>query len=111
MMRKRLSETNYRQSATFKKYQKLVGKLLIYRAWEGYRKDETGKEAEIYRDLLYMVSGVSPARYYRNRYNYSLTAVGDHGDLSEGAADLNKKLYRSIGKDKPYGWRYYNDGN
>ena len=65
----------------------------------------------IYRDNLYMVSGVSPARYYRNRYSYSLTAVGDHHDMSEGAADLKKKLYRSMDKENTFGWRYYNDGN
>lgn len=98
--RNNLRNTDYKNSATYKKYFKYVGKLIRYRAWVGHEKDAEGKMirdangdyVSVWQERLYMVVSVVPQRHYSNRYAFKLVACGEHRDLEEGAADLVKKF-------------------
>jgi len=106
---KPLRERNYTESDTYKKYKSYVGKLVSVHEWTGYEYNlETKKQVSKYEQLLYLVIGIYPQRYYRNRYAFKLSAVGQHSDTEIGAADLMKKL--NTGKINEYGWKVLSDG-
>jgi len=103
-MRKPLKERNYRSSPTYKKYQAYVGKLVTSKDFVGYEiNPETGRQQPKYSDFLFLVISIQPHRYYRNRFAFKLSAVGEHHDREIGAADLIHKIEN--GKKMEYGWK------
>lgn len=103
-----LRDTDYRSSATYKRYAKNIGKLVINDVYIGSMKDGKIK----WEPRLYLISSVTPQKYYRHRYAYKLTAFGDHRDDEVGCIILIKKLERSADfmKNSPetewHDWRF-----
>ena len=90
---KPLRDRNYKQTATYRKYQKHVGKLVSKSVFVQFKKDlATGKDIAEFKDFVYLITDVHPHSYYRQRYAYKLTAFGDHSDHSVSAADLVKNI-------------------
>jgi len=86
---KPLRDREYKQSATYRKYQKHVGKLVSTSTFLHFKKDpETGRDTPVFMDLIYLVTDVRPHSHYRHRYAYKLTAFGNHQDHSISAAEL-----------------------
>lgn len=79
-----LSKRDYENSATYKKYNRLVGSLVEF-SYYSLLKNEYGSE-------LYFVKSVIPAKFYRSRYSYNLIAVGEHANKEENCSKFHDKL-------------------
>ena len=90
---KPLKDRDYKQSATYRKYKKHIGKLVSTSVFVKFKKDlETGRDIAEFKDVIYLVTDVRPHAYYRHRFAYKLTAFGDHNDYSVSAAELLKLI-------------------
>lgn len=99
-----------KSSATYSKYRKLVGKLLVQRAYIGlerkengdYVTDEKGNFVELSEDRMYLVTDIIPAKHYRKRYAIKLMAYGDYKNLEVSAS----QMFNSLKTKKKYDWRF-----
>ena len=101
-----LRDRNWKSSATYRRYARNIGKLV---ACDSYNYEDENRG---WKQQLYMISAVSPQKYYRNRYAYKFIAVGSHQDFEVGCTafmkDLNRfKTYKEKGKESEFhGWRF-----
>jgi hypothetical protein len=114
--RSKLKNTEYQNSSTYRKYAKLIGKIVIHKVFVGTERDANGQfirdEAGLiknkYEDRLFLISGVYPHEWYVNRFAYKLSAIGSHMDEKEMAVNLFRDL-KSVDEKHLYGYRFYND--